>query len=174
MKLRINNIKCRFFLDRPDQIRKTLKNIEGIVGIEKTGNIATIRCGDCVYIVFSSGHVNLSGVKSLAKIKECVDLFLLMFSLYHMRSEVVVTVDNISASTKLKHPIEWNVEAIKKKLGPKVLVSFNQSCFPGISVKTRRGTLILFRSGSISVVGVKNQRGLRRMKKLIRVVRELS
>lgn len=171
-KLKINNIKCRFTINPQRCISESMEKLSEYMCFKRTGNITTLRFSDVVYILFGFRHINLTGARSFYKLKQSVDLFLIIFSIYHTRKNIKIIVDNISASTNLGRPFTGSIESLKNEF-PQEQVTFNQNGFPGIRIKTKFGSLLLFSTGRISVIGLKNQKGLTAMNKVVDRIRAI-
>lgn len=172
MSLAINNIKFGFTIKPPSLYLPKLDYLSDFFEVKKKGNIVTLRTEDYVFIIFTSGHINATGVKSLDLIEDCLDFFLTIFSLPYSNSDINVRIDNISASCFLGHPLHVGIDALRDitKVHQGTL-SFNQEAFPGITINLPWGTLIIFTSGKINAVGVKKKTNLRMLQSVINEIK---
>lgn len=175
MKLTINNIKCRFKVIIKDFKRK-ISYIELYFTVKTCGNITSIRTGECVYIIFNtSGHVNICGIKYMSDIQDRVRVFLLLFSMTKCSSPINVKIDNISANGYFSRPIFQNISVIKDFANTiNGSVSFPQGRFPGITVRTKFGTIIIFQSGKINVVGLKSVKSISVIEKKLELLEDFT
>ena len=69
-----------------------------------------------------------------------------------------IKVDNIIATLNIQKPIDL-VSVCEKKLFESI--KYNNEKFPGLFVKFKEGTAILFHSGKIVLVGCKTKKDLK-------------
>ena len=175
MKLKVSNIKCRFTIKDPKQIAAGEKNLSEYLCFKKTGNILTVRLSKSeVFCIFSYKFVNLTGNRSFYRVNQNIDIFMTIFSLYYARKHIRVKIDNISASADLGEPFQASIEDLKREFEPECMVTFCQNGFPGITIRTKLGTLILFKSGRVSVVGCKSRRSLTAMNKIVARLKSMA
>src|SRR6266404_1122514 len=107
-------------------------------------------------------HTNITKIKNLSEVTEALDLF---SSIFH-RCIINYTVDNIIATSKLNrrlnlYNISQQVNTLKSKLNNKHIVlkflKYNNERFPGLTLRFNIGTLLLFHSGSIVILGAKTE-----------------
>jgi TATA-box binding protein (TBP) (component of TFIID and TFIIIB) len=161
MSLLINNIKFGFTIKPPNSYLPRLDYLSEFFTVKRSGNITTLRTEDFVYIIFSSGNINATGVRSINQVEECLDFFLTIFSIPLPLKCVNIRIDNISASMSLGRPLHVGIEVLSQLVQRHSgRISFNQGSFPGITINLQKGTIILFTSGKINVVGVKKESDL--------------
>lgn len=78
-------------------------------------------------------------------------------------------IDNITASTSLAHPI--NLENFLSKNSKSYSIKYNKDKFPGAFIKTSIGTILLFYTGKIILVGCKKEE---QIKELIGTIHNLT
>lgn len=167
MPLRVNNIKFGFRIE-PQLLLNRLDLLEDLFEIRKRGNIITLRTEDYIYNIFTSGHINATGVRSLDLVEDCLDFFLTLFSINSRRSQISIRIDNISASTSLSRPLSADVAELTRTANAhSARISFNQASFPGITLNFGFGSLIAFRTGKINVVGVKTEKNMLKFESII-------
>lgn len=175
MKLKVTNIKCRFQIKDPQKVALAEKNLGEYISFKKTGNILTVRLSPSeVFIIFSNTFVNHTGSKSMYQVNQNIDIFMTIFSLYHARSDIRVTIDNISASANLGEPFRASIAELKTEFEPESRVTFCQNGFPGITIKNQWGALILFKSGKISVVGCKSMKSLASLNQIVARLKHMA
>lgn len=129
---------------------------EGCVNSKLTRNFLVVR-DKYVYIIFPNGHVNITGFRRHIDIRESILIIKMLLSITAKIKKC--NVDNISCKFKLPNTI--NLPQLYKVEIPNALrKSYNTERFPGMFLKYPRGTLIVFASGSIVAVGVKDVEGL--------------
>ncbi len=152
---RIRNIKISL------KVKPIVLN-NAIIQLQKKGiatktysNFLTFKLHLYTYVVFKKGrtkhtHINITQIPSLKLInnaieivKQCLECKVLYF-----------TIDNIIATSDLKKPI-CLIDIINKKSFDKI--KYNNEIFPGLFIKFHNGTVILFHSGKIVIVGCKNK-----------------
>ena len=173
MSLAINNIKFGFTIKPANLYLSKLEYLSELFEVKRSGNIATLRTEDFVFIIFTSGHINATGVRSTDLISECVDFFLTIFSLPYPVESIDIRIDNISASTSLARPRRPAIEALGEIASRHSgRISFNQEAFPGVTINLQYGTLIIFMSGKVNVVGVKKESNLAHLRNIISEIEE--
>lgn len=100
---------------------------------------------------FKEVHINLSGVKSFTHQEEI--LIFVLRSFFEKDAFILHSkVDNITAAFSYPRPI--NLTYIKST-NPEC--KYNKERFPGLFMKFRTGTSIVFHSGKINIVGAKSE-----------------
>ena len=148
---RVTNIKLSAKLDKKFYL-KELRRILSKEKIEATikNNLLVIR-HTYVYVLFSSGHVNITGVRSMMLVQDSIKT---LESILHLKNNIIsITIDNISAAADVKKPV--NLYQLAQKNIQNVTIRFNLEKFPGLFFTTKHGTAIVFSSGKIIVIGVK-------------------
>lgn len=111
------------------------------------------------YIWFKTGgnnlnHINVTKIPKLSKINQSVSRIKNLFKC----KVLSVVVDNIIATSDLCETVNLR-SIIKKKCFHKV--KYNCERFPGLFLKFSTGTIILFHSGKIVIVGCKNKNDIK-------------
>jgi TATA-box binding protein (TBP) (component of TFIID and TFIIIB) len=135
-----------------------LSNVLKLEGVIKTYNNFIVLQSKYTYTIFktsklSENHINITKIPKLEKIEDAIE----NLKQHVQFSTKKVTVDNIIASIKLGYRIDL-VSVCEKKLFESM--KYNSDIFPGLYVKFGIGTAILFHSGRIVLVGVKNEKDL--------------
>lgn len=153
----VNNIKCRFKISRPENYLTLVEELSQFNAIKKTGNIVILRTSIAVYMIFSGIYVNITGIKHIKKIKQCIIEFYELFGLSINKNSFVFTVDNISAHALL-NVSDYDINTCALKIANEFdgLILKNILKFPSVSVRLTVGTIVLFRSKKVNIVGVKN------------------
>lgn len=112
-----------------------------------------------VNTVFTSGHVNITGIKNIDNIADSVSCICKGFDLDEALYQS--KVDNISATACTVHKLNLHKiynQALKKHLTNSETYSFrlNLEVFPALYYKSLACTCIIFATGSIIIVGCKN------------------
>ena len=107
------------------------------------------------YIVFKNSkdltnHVNITKLKSESEIEKALYLLTNLIGCHVINWKI----DNIIATSSLQKKLDLTQIAIQK-IFPRV--KYNSEQFPGLFAKFDCGTVILFHSGKIVIVGCKNQ-----------------
>jgi hypothetical protein len=117
------------------------------------------------YIIFKTNnnfenHINVTKIPNVCNILEAVTLLKVL-----IKCDITYQqIDNIIATTKHKSQICLK-DIIEKKTFK--LVKYNNEKFPGLFLKFKEGTAILFHSGKIVIVGCKSIKNLEWLLSLI-------
>ena len=140
----------KIFLDNVCEIAKEkklyCKNYKNFIVIKST----------FTYIIFKSkdeqseSHVNITKIPNTNNILEAI---LTIQSLIPC-TIISYKIDNIIATTSLKKKI--NLETISKS-GKFKNLKYNNEKFPGLFIRFSLGTVIIFHSGKIVIVGCKSE-----------------
>ena len=159
----VTNIKCRFQVlvdDRKKFFRYIANRVEDFL-LKDVSNILTYRAPLCTYVIFSSGHINVCGVRSLKKARRSIENFCSKFPKY---STVIrkCTIDNISISGRLGYNLLESFQSFAERLCLLTdgLPFFDPLKFPAINIRTRRGTIVLFQTGAINIMGLKSKQDM--------------
>ena len=110
-----------------------------------------------------SNHVNVTKIKSINTIQNSI---LHLGNILNANLEnITYTIDNITASGKLS--CEVNLENFLKN-NLELKTSYNIEKFPGLFIKQKSGTIILFSSGKFVIVGAKKICDLQNYKQLLK------
>lgn len=176
--VKINNIKFHFKVPIKSYKKDNLDVIAKEFPVRKSGNIVTIRHSVCIFIIFvglKHATVNVTSVKEFTDIPQCIELFVRLFLFDDKKVEIEEHVDNISASGSIEQRFSATLreleECMKNYNGQ---VYFNQQSFPGITIKFLEGTIVLFLSGKVNIVGCKTEEAVDKMKSHVEVIRQMS
>lgn len=150
----VSNIKisCVFQLPRNwltllDKITTKRK-----VFLKKNANIIIIK-DVYVFCIFERKdnfiHFNVTKIKSYPDIFNFIFFFSREYFTYETKL-ISLKIDNITASFNLQHVLDL------KKL--KIIIpdsTFNPERFAGLFLKSKEGTIIIFRNGKVNIVGCK-------------------
>lgn len=117
--------------------------------------------------IYKGGHLNVTGVPDVG---ECVDTLcsLLDWPLKSIIREYT-TVDNTTISGKLPTlslPLHMDLLYQEAANVPAVEVRLNFEAFPSLKVKTDSGTLLVFATGSIVLVGCKSGKDVAQLREI--------
>lgn len=98
-------------------------------------------------------HINITKIPKIKKVKKAIK-YLKKYLNFEVKN---ITIDNIIATFKIDHKIDL-VSVCEEKLFK--TMKYNSEKFPGLYVKFEEGTAILFHSGSIVIVGCKNEKDI--------------
>ena len=111
------------------------------------------------YIIFKNKigfntHVNITKIKKFEDIEESKTYFSENF-LTCLNSKIIShKIDNITASYDLKKTI--NIFQVIEKFKDICEVRYNNETFPGVFLKHKLGTIIVFHSGKTIIIGSKD------------------
>lgn len=150
----VNNIKVSYKVVCP-----SLPELLSELSVEKdakktTNNFFVLRQLGFVYVIFYTGHVNCTKLKTLDDVEKSKQLFLRL----SVKCEVTnCRIDNITASGKVSPGSRLNLFSFcsfLKKEG--IAHNFDPHKFPGLNFKLMSVTFILFNSGKFILVGGKS------------------
>lgn len=111
--------------------------------------------------IWNNNHLNVTKIKSVRKIKQVKQLIFKLF-----KKKVISTkIDNIMATSCMKNAINLK-QLAQNQL--RHIAKFNIETFPGLFLKYKEGTLILFHSGKIVIVGCRRKKDIKCL--LIRMI----
>jgi TATA-box binding protein (TBP) (component of TFIID and TFIIIB) len=175
----VNNIKirltvCRFALPR---LKENIGRLDAASGanlgrdrkriFKRHHNFIVFR-NDFVFIIFfSSGTVNITGIKGFSHITSALQTFCTVFNIKRRHLQDL-TVDNVSANGQFSQLLDLaqlkQVINEREEKGDKLIssVSYNTNYFPAAFCKTFSiGTILVFNSGRFNIVGAKCQSHIR-------------
>lgn len=158
--MKISNIKCSLTIKTDYKWRNKIKSkcCENNISFVTRGNITIIKCGfsvciiqkkyknDCLPIL----HINLTGIKDFSVIQKCKK-FLFDNILDPSWQEQDFRVDNICAT--FSFPQKINLQHLYHIFE---LSRFNRERFPAVFLKHVCGTVLVFESGKINILGCKS------------------
>jgi len=112
------------------------------------------------YIIFKSkeqhseSHINITKIPKVTAIREAIDL---IKSLINCKI-ISYKIDNIIATTNLR--TELNLASISNNCRLEN-IKYNNEKFPGLFIKFNTGTIILFHSGKLVIVGCKSEENIK-------------
>jgi hypothetical protein len=112
------------------------------------------------YIIFKSkeeqseSHINITKIPKVCSISEAIDFIKSLINC----SIISYKIDNIIATTNLRRDL--NLANISKNCKLQNL-KYNNEKFPGLFIKFDKGTVILFHSGKIVIVGCKSEENIK-------------
>lgn len=107
------------------------------------------------YIIFKQGrngknHINITKIKSRDGIQDAVAVLELMLKCHFSD----LKIDSITASSSIDSVIDLYQISAKKTWG---VLKYNSQKFPGLFIKHSLGTVIIFHSGKIVILGCKTE-----------------
>lgn len=112
------------------------------------------------YIIFKSkeqqseSHINITKIPKVCSISKAIDFIKSLISC----SIISYKIDNIIATTNLRRDL--NLANISKNCELEN-IKYNNEKFPGLFIKFDEGTVILFHSGKLVIVGCKSEENIR-------------
>lgn len=152
MSYTINNIKVSFKIEAIslDIVQKQLISNKISFRIYHNYYVFKIESYHCVMFkanqVLQNNHLNVTKIKSIENIEEIKKLVEKIFK----RKVIHSNIDNIMATSMMSHPLLLQNLAQNQLRN---IAKFNIETFPGLFLKYKEGTIILFHSGKIVIVG---------------------
>ena len=115
---------------------------------KKRFNAQVMRTSNGVLLVFASGSITATGFKSISSTDDTLK------RTFPNRKIKLKRVSNITASSF--HPVRFNTELFKRKYNHQG-TSYEPELFPPIYTKLNGVTIMYFHTGSIVIVGAKNE-----------------
>jgi TATA-box binding protein (TBP) (component of TFIID and TFIIIB) len=122
-------------------------------------NFITFKAKNFTFVLFKSGqkkenHINITQIPNFRSINKAIASLVKLLRCRVLRH----TVDNIIATSALDRTISLrhivHSKAFKK-------IKYNSEIFPGLFVKFWNGTVIIFHTGKLVIVGCKNKRSIK-------------
>jgi TATA-box binding protein (TBP) (component of TFIID and TFIIIB) len=148
-----------------DIVYQTLKDVYNC----KIYNNFLVIKSKYTYIIFKTNksnvtHINITKIPSLLDIDEAVNTIKILTNCL-ITSQ---TIDNIIATTFVNKKLNLNQIVQEQKFKS---IKYNNEKFPGLFLKFKKGTVILFHSGKIVIVGSKSEQDIEcLMKKIFAVI----
>lgn len=122
-------------------------------------NFITFKTKHYTFVIFKSGqknqnHVNITQIPNFSSITKAIAS---LIKLLHCQV-LSHTVDNIIATSDLKRRVSLK-GVIQKKNFKKT--KYNNEIFPGLFIKFWNGTVIIFHTGKIVIVGCKSKKSIK-------------
>lgn len=116
-------------------------------------NFITFKTNNYTFIIFKTGkakdtHINITQIKDFCHIDLAINCLINLIKC----TVISYTVDNIIATSDLLKSVCLS-EIIEKNIFQKV--KYNNEVFPGLFLKFKQGTIIVFHSGKVVIVGCK-------------------
>lgn len=108
------------------------------------------------YIIFKTGkqknnHINITKINSELAIKTAIEILQTILTNIVIQKQ---TVDNITASVNLhKSILLTHIPNIYRRID--CTISYNPEKFPGLFIKVKNGTIIIFHTGKCIIIGAK-------------------
>ena len=150
---KVNNIKisCRILGENITNRLKDFSQNSNLVST-KLGNFFVLR-QKFVFIIFYSGHVNCTKIKSMTQIPEVMQKLNELFPDLQVN---YTQTDNISASGVLLNSKINLFELSQHFKDNSQAHHFNPQLFPGLYTKYNSATFIIFKTGKFVCVGTKS------------------
>ena len=167
--LKPNNIKLHFQIETAclSALKVFLLGCELVT--KQKPSFCVLKYNSLIFTCFYSGHINVTGIKTLENICQCVESFASKTNI-PLQSFSAPVVDNISAKYETKKQ-KINLNILKSSLVKDsriISLKYNRERFPGLFIKTLMGTVIWFPTNSIISVGSKNTSDLSFLDNLIK------
>lgn len=163
----VNNVKFHTIISGPRlkvfQEYYKLSNSPYITKRKKSFII--LRLNQFVYTCFLSGFINITGVKKLEYIHKAIDDLAFHLGI-STKDFTEFKIDNIHASCNIPHtPSPVNINRLVQILSCKKVhfikeIRFNRQKFPGLTLRTDKGSILWFSSNRILLTGCKSEQDL--------------
>lgn len=132
----------------------------------RSHNFITFTSSSYVYTLFSSGHVNITGLQKERDILPAVNILreLLPEETITVPNNALISLDNLSVSGRLreegtiKYRFAERLESFCQEHDLMQCRAWNPEVFAGYTIRTPHGTLVIFPSGAINILGIKEFR----------------
>ena len=168
----VNNVKFHSTINGPrKKVFKDFYHKSNAPAITKRKrSFLVLRQDNVVYTCFKSGFINITGVRSITDIQKAVDQLAFYLGI-SCNDFSPVKIDNIHASCTLPEE-KINLRKLIKILpvDSKLKIKetrYNRQRFPGLTIKTKRGSIIWFSSNKVLITGCNSQASLSACKELI-------
>lgn len=156
---KIANVKVslktdKVFLDNVCEIAKEKK-----LYCKKYKNFIVLK-SNYTYIIFKSkeqqseSHINITKIPNTKSVRKAIDVITSLI----LCTIISYKVDNIIATTNLNRQINLASIVNNKKFNN---LKYNNEKFPGLFIKFSIGTVIIFHSGKIVIVGCKTKKSVK-------------
>lgn len=162
--LRLSNVKFHFKLEKDFDVKKNI-SVDDFTSIHENFAVARFENG-AVYSVFRN-HINVTGVKRFRDIPRTIRAFENQYAVNRIGE---YKIDNCTYSGNLLHYRNLDRALLTKNLGLNIgkisdLIRSNRffirhrpDSFPGAVIRfPSRGTVILFASGKLVILGVSSE-----------------
>lgn len=149
----ISNLKVSFKVER--NLKSTAHKLDSNK-VKLHHNYAIIRHCDFVYSINYSGYVNITKLRTEGDIGRAITEICILLDLVDRPPSY--RIDNITASGHFGRTVRLNrLGEYFQKSDNGVVFSFRPSYFCGANIKFGFGTIIIFHTGSFTIVGSKNR-----------------
>lgn len=165
---RITNVKISFKL--ANCTYQFLKSIPAkFNNVSKTfPSFFVWRAHGYVYVIFFTGHVNVTSIQGLNRVPDAIYCLLTDFKL-DVTPFPKWTCDNITADGYINLKQKLDLSDVCRKLRNSetfAKIRFNTQRFPGCFIKTIYGTILFFNSGKYVLVGIKSTQAIYALEQL--------
>lgn len=156
---RIRNIKISLKV-KPLVLNNALKRLEKkSVTVKTYSNFISFKANTYTYVLFKKGktkqtHINITQIPSLDLVKTAINIIVRLLKCCVLN----YTIDNIIATSDL-HKCVCLMDVVIKKSFERI--KYNNEIFPGLFIKFINGTVIVFHTGKIVIVGCKNKESIK-------------
>ena len=134
------------------------------ISVKRANNMIIFKLDGFSYSILNTGHVNVTGLRKESDVFRCVyGLHNLLPTEIVDPTEINIELDNLSVSGQLNvGRIEHFSTVMKKFCQSHMLLedesSWDPERFAGYTIRTPLGTLIVFATGAVNIMGVKHFR----------------
>jgi len=158
MKYKIRNVKISV-KTTPIALNNVLLLSNKVQKVKDCKNFVVLK-DTYTYSIFKTNkkklenHINITNIPNLEKVQDAIQHLKKHFKFCAKH----VKIDNIMATSNVGKPIDL-ISVCERKLFENI--KYNSEVFPGLHVKFEKGSVILFHSGKIVIVGTKNKQDLK-------------
>ncbi len=155
----IRNIKISIKV-KPLVLNNAIERLENNgITLKTYSNFLTFKTHNFTYVLFKKGqrkhsHINVTQIPSLKLIRKSIRVIEKCLGC----SVLYYKIDNIIATSDLKQSVNL-IDIVSRRRFDKI--KYNNEIFPGLFIKFPSGTVIIFHSGKIVIVGCKNQKTIK-------------
>lgn len=156
MDYQTHNVKFHFKTDS-EVFTKSKIAAPPLAEARRNQNFVVRKFGKTVFTIFTSGHVNATGVKSFSEISAAVKLFSKQFGLSYDECSKSVIIDNSTSSAFVPLKNRLNLALLRNKLGNSSSLSLRPHFFPGAVIRRKeKCTIVIFTTGRFIIIGAKS------------------
>jgi len=133
--------------------------------LKNFGNFISFKANNYTFILFKKGqntdtHINITQIPTFSDINYALNCIVTL-----IKCEIIsYTIDNIIATSDLGKFISLPKIVEERKFKQ---LKYNSEIFPGLFIKFKKGTIIIFHSGKTVIVGCKNIESIRWILRMI-------
>jgi len=155
--IEVRNIKISVVIESISLNNAIDKLVQSNIYYKQFSNFISFKY-NYTFVIFKTGsnnqnHINISRIKCKQDIKKAVKIIKKLFHIHI----ISIKIDNIVSTSNLNKPINLH-EIVKNQLID--CIKYNPEQFPGLFAKFKEGTVIIFHSGKIVIVGCKSYKHL--------------